>query len=195
MLSFFVLSLLVTDYIFCSSSIYRPQWSCGKVMFLQLSFSHSVHKGVCMAGGVRAMHAPFHYTCPQHVCPPAMHVPPNPTKHSPCQAQPLPCMPSAMHPPCHAHPLLHMPPAMHTTCHACPLPCMPPHHTCPLAMLAHVIHAPTPSNTPHLPYTHPLPCMPPLPCTPPWYGQWAGSMHPTGMHPCSLISSFKVYLD
>ena len=32
-----------------------PQRSCGKVMFLHLSLSHSVHKwGACMAGGMCA---------------------------------------------------------------------------------------------------------------------------------------------
>ena len=162
MLSFFALSLLVTDYIFCSSSIYRPQRSCGKVMFLHLSVIHSIHKGVCMAGGVRAMHAPFHYTCPQHVCPLPCMCPPTPpstapAKHSLCHAFP-----------CHAHPLFHMPPAMHTPCHACPhMPCMPPAMHAPSPPYMSPCHAcpchicPPPSHTPHLPYTHPLPCMPP----------------------------------
>ena len=59
---------------------YRPQRSCGKVMFLHLSVSHSVHRG-------RAWHAhpathtplpclPPCHTCPtSHACPPATHAP------------------------------------------------------------------------------------------------------------------------
>ena len=34
------------------TNFYRPQRSCGKVKFLHLSVSHSVHRGVCMAGGM-----------------------------------------------------------------------------------------------------------------------------------------------
>ena len=35
-------------YSHTSVHFYRPQRSCGKVMFLHLSISHSVHKGVCV---------------------------------------------------------------------------------------------------------------------------------------------------
>ena len=32
------------------ATFYRPQWSCGKVMFLHLSVSHSVHREVSASG-------------------------------------------------------------------------------------------------------------------------------------------------
>ena len=53
--------------------------------------------------------------------------------------------------------ICHSVPGRHAPCHACP-PAM---------------------------YT-PLPCMPPATHTPRRHGQWAGSTHPTGMHPCCL---------
>ena len=61
---------------------YRPQQSCGKVMFLHLSVILSTG-GACMP--------------PHRACPPAMHAS-------------LPCTPPATHAPCHAHPLAMHPP-------------------------------------------------------------------------------------
>ena len=49
----FVLFFDKSDYDHCSCFHYRLQQSFGKVIFSQVSVSHSVHKGrACMAGGV-----------------------------------------------------------------------------------------------------------------------------------------------
>ena len=84
--------------------------SCGKVMFLHLSVSHSVHGGggrVCHTH-TPAMHAPWHVHPLAHMPPwhahPLLHMPP------PCHA-----CPPATPVPCHAHS-----PAIHAPCHACP---------------------------------------------------------------------------
>ena len=47
---------------------YRPQQSCGKVMFLHLSVSHSVHRGVNIPLG---RHTPPGQTPPRADTPPA----------------------------------------------------------------------------------------------------------------------------
>ena len=86
--------------------------SCGKVMFLHLSVSHSVHGvGACVP------HTHPCHACPLACTPPSTYAPlacTAPATHAPS----LPCMP-----PCHACSL-----PCTLPCHACPLPCMPPRH-------------------------------------------------------------------
>ena len=99
------------------------------------------------------------------------------------------CMPPATHTPLPCMP----PPATHAT----PPPWMPPSRTQPhqpphqhTHALSPAMHAPpaTHAPPPPSPCTDPSPAthVPPLLCTPPspQYGQWAGGMHPTAMHPC-----------
>ena len=84
--------------------------SCGKVMFLHLSVSHSVHGG----WGACVPHTPLPCTLPLPCMPPGMYTPWH-------------ICPPGMHTPCYTCPL----PAMHAPCHACSLPCTLPCHACP----------------------------------------------------------------
>ena len=76
-------------------NIYRPQRSCGQVIFSQASVSHSVHGGgvctQCMLG----------YTLPPRQVPPGRYTPPGQV-YPPGQVHPF----GQVHPPWQVHPLL-----------------------------------------------------------------------------------------
>ena len=108
--------------------IYRPQRSCGKVIFSQASVSHSVHRG----GGVS-----------QHTLgqtPPWTDIPPGETPPALCMLGYIP-LPSAQcmlgHTP-PQQPLLQMVHFLLESCHACR---PSPRHACPIAT-----HAPCPAT-------------------------------------------------
>ena len=67
---------------------YRPQRSCGKVMFLHLSISHSVHRG-CLPHTLLFRHTPWADT-PTGLIPPGRH-PPCPV-HAGIHSPPVQCM-------------------------------------------------------------------------------------------------------